>query len=116
MKWSSPWSKGFPGWHIECTAMSNKYLGDLFDIHGGGIDLKFHHECEIAQANVCFGTNAANFWVHANMPANGQKCPNHLEIIYFLMRYFILFPYYQNLFRASCKVLYASSTLQCIRH
>ena len=75
MKWSSPWSKGFPGWHIECTAMSNKYLGDLFDIHGGGIDLKFpHHECEIAQANVCFGTNAANFWVHANMlTLNGSK-------------------------------------------
>ena len=75
MKWSSPWSKGFPGWHIECTAMSNKYLGDLFDIHGGGIDLKFpHHECEIAQANVCFGTNAANYWVHANMlTLNGAK-------------------------------------------
>ena len=75
MKWDSPWSVGFPGWHIECTAMSNKYLGDLFDIHGGGIDLKFpHHECEIAQANACFGTNAANFWVHANMlTLNGAK-------------------------------------------
>ena len=75
MKWGSPWSVGFPGWHIECTAMSNKYLGDLFDIHGGGIDLKFpHHECEIAQANACFGTNAANFWVHANMlTLNGAK-------------------------------------------
>ena len=75
MKWNSPWSDGFPGWHIECTAMSNKYLGDIFDIHGGGIDLKFpHHECEIAQSNVCFGTNAANYWVHANMlTLNGQK-------------------------------------------
>ena len=75
MKWSSPWGDGFPGWHIECTAMSNKYLGDIFDIHGGGIDLKFpHHECEIAQSNVCFGTNAANYWVHANMlTLNGQK-------------------------------------------
>ena len=75
MKWDSPWSEGFPGWHIECTAMSNKYLGDIFDIHGGGIDLKFpHHECEIAQSNVCFGTNAANYWVHANMlTLNGQK-------------------------------------------
>ncbi len=75
MKWNSPWSEGFPGWHIECTAMSNKYLGDIFDIHGGGIDLKFpHHECEIAQSNVCFGTNAANYWVHANMlTLNGQK-------------------------------------------
>mgnify|MGYP001304922016 FL=1 len=75
MKWNSPWGNGFPGWHIECTAMSNKYLGDIFDIHGGGIDLKFpHHECEIAQSNVCFGTNAANYWVHANMlTLNGQK-------------------------------------------
>ena len=75
MKWDSPWGEGFPGWHIECTAMSNKYLGDLFDIHGGGMDLKFpHHECEIAQSNVCFGTNAANYWVHANMlTLNGQK-------------------------------------------
>ena len=75
MKWNSPWSEGFPGWHIECTAMSNKYLGDIFDIHGGGIDLKFpHHECEIAQSNVCFDTNAANYWVHANMlTLNGQK-------------------------------------------
>ena len=75
MKWNSPWGDGFPGWHIECTAMSNKYLGDIFDIHGGGFDLKFpHHECEIAQSNVCFGTNAANYWVHANMlTLNGQK-------------------------------------------
>ena len=75
MKWNSPWGEGFPGWHIECTAMSNKYLGDIFDIHGGGIDLKFpHHECEIAQSNVCFGTNAANYWIHANMlTLNGQK-------------------------------------------
>ena len=75
MKWDSPWSKGFPGWHLECTAMSKKYLGENFDIHGGGIDLKFpHHECEIAQSNACFGTNAANYWMHANMlTLNGQK-------------------------------------------
>ena len=75
MKWESPWSNGFPGWHLECTAMSNKYLGEKFDIHGGGMDLKFpHHECEIAQSNACFGTNAANYWMHANMlTLNGQK-------------------------------------------
>ena len=81
MKWVSPWSEGFPGWHIECTAMSNKYLGDIFDIHGGGIDLKFpHHECEIAQSNVCFGTNAANYWIHANMlTLNGQKMSKSTE-------------------------------------
>ena len=81
MKWDSPWSEGFPGWHIECTAMSNKYLGDIFDIHGGGIDLKFpHHECEIAQSNVCFETNAANYWIHANMlTLNGQKMSKSTE-------------------------------------
>jgi cysteinyl-tRNA synthetase len=81
MKWDSPWSEGFPGWHIECTAMSNKYLGDMFDIHGGGIDLKFpHHECEIAQSNICFGTNAANYWIHANMlTLNGQKMSKSTE-------------------------------------
>ena len=75
MRWPSPWSDGFPGWHLECTAMSTKYLGTQFDIHGGGMDLKFpHHECEIAQSNACFGTNAANYWMHANMlTLNGQK-------------------------------------------
>lgn len=75
MKWDSPWSKGFPGWHLECTAMSSKYLGEKFDIHGGGMDLKFpHHECEIAQSKACFGTNAANYWVHTNMlTLNGSK-------------------------------------------
>ena len=54
MRWPSPWGDGFPGWHLECTAMSTKYLGETFDIHGGGMDLKFpHHECEIAQAEAC---------------------------------------------------------------
>ena len=65
MKWRSPWSDGFPGWHLECTAMSNKYLGDEFDIHGGGIDLKFpHHENEIAQAVGYTGKQPAKFWIH----------------------------------------------------
>ena len=75
MKWASPWSLGFPGWHLECTAMSSKYLGEKFDIHGGGMDLKFpHHECEIAQANACFNTNPANYWMHTNMlTLNGSK-------------------------------------------
>ena len=75
MKWHSPWSLGFPGWHLECTAMSSKYLGEKFDIHGGGMDLKFpHHECEIAQANACFNTDPANYWMHANMlTLNGSK-------------------------------------------
>jgi len=75
MRWPSPWGVGFPGWHIECTAMSIKYLGKHFDIHGGGIDLKFpHHECEIAQAKAWNGYSPVNYWVHANMlTLNGQK-------------------------------------------
>jgi len=75
MRWPSPWSDGFPGWHLECTAMSTKYLGEQFDIHGGGMDLKFpHHECEIAQAEACNGHSPVNTWMHANMlTLNGQK-------------------------------------------
>tara|TARA_B100000497_G_scaffold126812_1_gene166708 strand:+ start:310 stop:1791 length:1482 start_codon:yes stop_codon:yes gene_type:complete len=75
MRWPSPWSDGFPGWHLECTAMSTKYLGENFDIHGGGMDLKFpHHECEIAQAKACHNHSPANYWMHANMlTLNGQK-------------------------------------------
>ncbi|MFY7811273.1 MAG: cysteine--tRNA ligase [Flavobacterium sp.] len=68
MRWNSPWGVGFPGWHLECTAMSTKYLGDTFDIHGGGMDLKFpHHECEIAQGEGCTGQTPVNYWMHANM-------------------------------------------------
>ncbi|MDL1913005.1 MAG: cysteine--tRNA ligase [Bergeyella sp.] len=75
MKWPSPWGEGFPGWHLECTAMSTKYLGLSFDIHGGGMDLKFpHHECEIAQGKACNGINPVHYWMHANMlTLNGQK-------------------------------------------
>lgn len=75
MRWPSPWSIGFPGWHLECTAMSTKYLGEQFDIHGGGMDLKFpHHECEIAQAKAWHNHHPVNFWMHANMlTLNGQK-------------------------------------------
>jgi cysteinyl-tRNA synthetase len=75
MRWPSPWSDGFPGWHLECTAMSTKYLGEHFDIHGGGMDLKFpHHECEIAQANASNNQMPVNFWMHTNMlTLNSQK-------------------------------------------
>ena len=74
MKWTSPWGIGFPGWHLECTAMSNKYLGDEFDIHGGGIDLKFpHHDCEIAQAVGYTGKQPAKFWIHTNMLTLNNK-------------------------------------------
>lgn len=75
MRWHSPWGEGFPGWHIECSAMSTKYLGGQFDIHGGGMDLLFpHHECEIAQSNVCNGHIPARYWIHNNMiTINGKK-------------------------------------------
>jgi cysteinyl-tRNA synthetase len=68
MRWNSPWGEGFPGWHLECTAMSTKYLGETFDIHGGGMDLKFpHHECEVAQGKACNGSSPVNYWMHTNM-------------------------------------------------
>jgi cysteinyl-tRNA synthetase len=75
MRWPSPWSEGFPGWHLECSVMSSKYLGARFDIHGGGLDLKFpHHECEIAQSKTCSGHDPVNYWMHTNMLLlNGQK-------------------------------------------
>ncbi|MDG1842623.1 MAG: cysteine--tRNA ligase [Crocinitomicaceae bacterium] len=75
MKWPSPWSIGFPGWHLECSAMSTKYLGESFDIHGGGMDLKFpHHECEIAQGTSANCKDPVNYWMHANMlTLNGKK-------------------------------------------
>ncbi len=84
MRWNSPWSEGFPGWHLECTVMSTKYLGEQFDIHGGGMDLKFpHHECEIAQARAAYGKDPVRYWMHANMlTLNGRKMSkstgNHL--------------------------------------
>lgn len=84
MRWPSPWSEGFPGWHLECTAMSTKYLGEQFDIHGGGMDLKFpHHECEIAQAEAIGPHTPVTYWMHANMlTLNGKKMAkstgNHL--------------------------------------
>lgn len=75
MKWPSPWGIGFPGWHLECSAMSTKYLGEQFDIHGGGMDLKFpHHECEIAQGCASTGKAPVNYWMHGNMlTLNGKK-------------------------------------------
>ncbi|MCF6222725.1 MAG: cysteine--tRNA ligase [Flavobacteriaceae bacterium] len=74
-RWDSPWGVGFPGWHLECTVMSSKYLGEEFDIHGGGMDLKFpHHECEIAQAQACNHVAPVKYWMHGNMlTMNGKK-------------------------------------------
>jgi cysteinyl-tRNA synthetase len=75
MRWKSPWSDGFPGWHLECSAMSTKYLGEVFDIHGGGMDLLFpHHECEVAQSRIATGKDSVRYWMHNNLiTINGQK-------------------------------------------
>jgi len=80
MQWNSPWGKGFPGWHLECTCMSTKYLGSEFDIHGGGMDLKFpHHECEVAQGISLSGKDPVRYWMHSNMlTVNGQKMSKSL--------------------------------------
>ncbi len=80
MRWKTEWSDGFPGWHLECSVMSTKYLGEEFDIHGGGMDLKFpHHECEIAQNKGSHGKGGAKYWLHTNMlTVNGQKMSKSL--------------------------------------
>ncbi|HKK48643.1 MAG TPA: DALR domain-containing protein, partial [Alkalispirochaeta sp.] len=80
MRWRSPWGEGFPGWHLECTTMSTRYLGETFDIHGGGLDLQFpHHEAEIAQSHGAFGTDPAQYWLHSNMlTVDGQKMAKSL--------------------------------------
>ncbi len=80
MRWPSPWSDGFPGWHLECSVMGTKYLGETFDIHGGGMDLKFpHHECEIAQSIAAHGADPVRYWLHTNMlTVNGQKMSKSL--------------------------------------
>lgn len=80
MRWNSPWSAGFPGWHLECSVMSIKYLGEVFDIHGGGMDLLFpHHDCEIAQSAAAFGRESVRYWMHNNMiTINGQKMARSL--------------------------------------
>ena len=90
MRWPSPWSDGFPGWHCECTAMGRKYLGDQFDIHGGGMDLVFpHHECEIAQATAAMGHQAVKYWMHNNMiTIGGQKMGKSLGNFITLEQFF----------------------------
>ena len=90
MRWPSPWSEGFPGWHCECTAMGRKYLGNHFDIHGGGMDLIFpHHECEIAQAVASQGDEMVHYWIHNNMiTINGQKMGKSLNNFITLPQFF----------------------------
>ncbi len=90
MRWPSPWSEGYPGWHLECSAMSRKYLGEQFDIHGGGMDLLFpHHECEIAQSVAATGKEAVKYWMHNNMiTINGQKMGKSLGNFITLKEFF----------------------------
>lgn len=90
MRWPSPWSDGFPGWHLECTAMSTKYLGETFDIHGGGMDLLFpHHEAEIAQSKAACSCKPANYWLHNNMiTINGKKMGKSLGNFITLSEFF----------------------------
>ena len=90
MHWPSKWSEGFPGWHLECTAMSTKYLGEYFDIHGGGMDLQFpHHECEIAQSVGALGHDAVKYWIHNNMiTINGKKMGKSLGNAMTLKQFF----------------------------
>jgi cysteinyl-tRNA synthetase len=90
MRWPSPWSEGFPGWHLECSAMSTKYLGNRFDIHGGGMDLLFpHHESEIAQSRVANGMDSVKYWLHNNMiTINGQKMGKSLSNFITLEEFF----------------------------
>lgn len=129
MKWSSPWGEGFPGWHTECSAMSMKYLGDKFDIHGGGIDLKFpHHDCEIAQSEALNKNSKVKYWFHANMlTLNGKKMskstgnsvlPGELfegDNVFFskpyppnVVRFFFLQAHYRSILNLSEEALMAS--------
>lgn len=107
MRWPSKWSDGFPGWHLECSAMSTKYLGEEFDIHGGGMDLAFpHHECEIAQSTASLGKEAVRYWMHNNMiTINGQKMARSLGNFITL----------QDLFAGSNKILEQAYSPMTIR-
>jgi cysteinyl-tRNA synthetase len=109
MRWPSPWSVGFPGWHVECSAMSMKYLGETFDIHGGGMDNQFpHHECEIAQSECATGRSFVRYWIHNNLvTVNGQKMSKSIGNVILLkdaftkwkpavIRFFILQSHYRS--------------------
>ncbi len=121
MRWPSPWGEGFPGWHLECSVMGKKYLGEEFDIHGGGMDLMFpHHECEIAQNVASRGTQGVHYWVHNNMiTINGQKMGKSLGNFITLqelfksyspmtIRFFILQAHYRSTLDFSNEALQAA--------
>lgn len=121
MQWKSPWGKGFPGWHLECTTMSTKYLGKVFDIHAGGIDLKFpHHECEIAQSISYHGKIPVHYWIHTNLlTLNGKKMSKSIgnSIIPYeiltkfssdVIRFFLLQTHYRSILDFSAKAILAA--------
>mgnify|MGYP003472808645 FL=1 len=131
MRWKSPWSVGFPGWHIECSVMSTRYLGNQFDIHGGGLDLLFpHHECEIAQNTAVNGKPSVTYWMHNNMiTVNGTKMGkslgNFINLEEFfdgshrlldkayepmIIRFFILQSHYRSIVDFSVEALHAAET------
>lgn len=128
-KWNSPWGLGSPGWHLECTVMSNKYLGKIFDIHGGGLDLKFpHHECELAQAIANNGKDPVNYWMHSNLLfINGEKmsksknnfiCPDEIiegtnsffqkKIHPIIIKFFLYQTHYRSILNISNEALIAA--------
>ncbi|MCK4559025.1 MAG: cysteine--tRNA ligase [Calditrichia bacterium] len=123
MKWNSPWGKGYPGWHIECSSMSTKYLGETFDIHGGGLENIFpHHECEIAQSEGTFDKPFVKYWMHNNMVTvdsvkMGKSLKNFITIkdavkryMPLAIRYFILMSHYRSSLDFSEKALDAATT------
>ncbi len=123
MKWNSPWGKGYPGWHIECSSMSNKYLGESFDIHGGGLENIFpHHECEIAQSEGANGKPFAKYWIHNNMvTVDGVKMGKSLNNFTTIkdavkkttplaIRYFILMSHYRSSLDFSDEALNAATS------
>ena len=123
MKWNSPWGKGYPGWHVECSSMSTKYLGETFDIHGGGLENIFpHHECEIAQSEGTFGKPFAKYWIHNNMvTVDGVKMGKSLKnfttikdavqnYMPLAIRYFILMSHYRSNLDFSEKALAAATS------
>jgi cysteinyl-tRNA synthetase len=123
MRWPSPWGEGFPGWHIECSAMSMKYLGETFDIHGGGMDNQFpHHECEIAQSEAATGKPFVKYWIHNNLvTVNGKKMSKSLGNFVTLkdaflkydplvVRFFILQSHYRSTLDFSDEALQGSKT------
>ena len=109
MHWPSPWGEGFPGWHLECSTMGEKYLGETFDIHGGGLDLLFpHHECEIAQSVAAQGHDAVKYWVHNNMII----CRQSITCLRRYNRVFLVFVLHLDRTELTVSLIHVINTLQ----